>query len=307
MLILDSNTKIKSHNTVVTIGKFDGFHEGHMKILRKVTEEKMLAGNFKSLAVSFTNHPDTLLRQDFKGVLMTDYDKDEFLSLYGFDYCVKLVFDEKLRDTERDVFFNEYIVGKWNAAVLVVGDDFSFGKGRQGNCEYLRERCAAAGIKLCVVERKMYKDAPISSSRIKEEVRNGNISEASEMLGYKLNYKGVVMQGNKIGRTLGFPTINIIPDSSLCLPKFGVYTSFVRMDDENGGYISYEAITNIGLKPTVGDIKRPIIESNLKDFDEEIYGREVVVFPRRFVRPEMKFRSLEELKAQIEKDKEEIR
>ena len=298
MLIIDQKTEITAGNTVLTIGKFDGLHIGHMKIIRKLLE--MAAKNYYSLSklvVSFVNHPNELLKANYKGSLMSETEKTEILMHSNIDYYCPLVFDPSLRDTEAEVFFEEYIVKRWRCRCLVVGDDFCFGKGRKGNIDFLNKACRIHGIDLHVVEREKYLGEPVSSSRIREALDEGRMFEAGFMLGRRYTIKGIVEKGRQLGRTIGFPTINITVPQSKYLPRFGVYGGFVDLNGER-----FRAISNIGVKPTVGS-DRAGLESFIYDFDREIYGAFVTVALESFIRPELHFAGLEELKKQIEIDK----
>ena len=298
MLIIDQKTEVNAARTVLTIGKFDGLHIGHMKIIKKVLDISIDSDYALSkLVVSFVNHPDELLKDNFKGNLMSETEKTSLLMKNNIDYYCPLVFDSTMRDTEAEVFFNEYIVGKWHARALVVGDDFCFGKGRKGNIAFLEETCKKAGIDLYVVQRETYLGEPVSSSRIRAALEEGLVFEASVMLGRKVMIKGIVEKGNQLGRTIGFPTINVSVAKNKFLPRFGVYGGHVIINGEK-----YRAISNIGVKPTVGSNK-VIAEANIYDFDEDVYDCFASIALESFIRPELHFNDLDELKKQIEIDK----
>ena len=295
MIKIDKNQELSGITTAVTIGKFDGLHKGHFKIINEL--KKASAGN-KCLLVSFTNHPGKLLDAGFSGVLIGEEEKTKILEDAGLDLYCEMEFNEALRDTSAEDFFNEYILGKWHARLLVVGDDFRFGRGRLGDTAFLEKKCGEAGISLIVVPRMTYKDDAISSSRIKNALKNGEMEDVSFMLGRDYTFSGTVCEGNKLGRSLGFPTANIYPDAEKVLPRFGVYLSETVYEGR-----TYRSISNIGVKPTVDSDGRVIAETFLFDFDGDLYGKELSVSFKKFVRDEKKFKNVSELKAQIESDK----
>lgn len=295
MKLIDKGYYIQGTKSIVTIGKFDGLHTGHETIFDKVMSMKK--DTLNTIVVSFENHPDKLLTGNAK-LLLSDDDKRERLESIGFDYFCRLAFDDELMNTEAEEFFRSYIVCRWNASILVVGDDFCFGKNRKGDLKLLKCMCRDNGIELIVVERKLYEEIPVSSSRIKDMLIKGRLKAAEKMLGYKYFFKGEIVSGNRIGNTIGFPTINILPDVNCLIPKLGVYATEVTIDG-----MTYKGITNIGVKPTVGEDEALTIETNILDFNKDVYGHQAKVSLISFLREEKKFSSLNELKKQIENDK----
>lgn len=286
----------KKAGTVLSIGKFDGVHRGHRRIFEHVMDGKDSLSD--SLAVSFINPPALLTGKPSGGLLLTEQEKIRRLEAEGFDYYCGLPFDAELMNTEAEVFFRNFIVKKWNAGKIVVGDDFCFGKGRGGNIAVLEKLCLEAGIRLVVVDRLSFNGEPVSSSRIKKCLKEGLLEEANEMLGYPYSFEGKVVPGNRLGRTINIPTVNILPDKSRCIPLFGVYGSYTEIDGR-----TYKGITNIGVKPTVTDENKVVIETNLIDFSGDLYGKTLTVQLAKFIRNEIKFGSLEKLKEQINSDK----
>ncbi|MBQ8281380.1 MAG: bifunctional riboflavin kinase/FAD synthetase [Lachnospiraceae bacterium] len=297
MQIIDKSFFVdKKIYTVVTVGKFDGIHTGHMKIFDRVMSEK--ESKYSALAVSFINHPSGVLGNKQVENLLTEEEKVSRLEDIGFELYCQLVFDNEFKNTTAEDFFNKLVVEKWNAKVLVVGDDFCFGKDRQGTTRLLEKMCFDAGVKLIIVDRLKYNNEPVSSSRIKKCLKDGNISEANEMLGYTYTFTGKVESGNKIGRTIGFPTANIYPTDEKCIPEYGVYGSFVEIDGRK-----YKGITNIGVKPTVSENNKVGVETHIIDFDDDLYGKNIKISLKKFIRGEKRFNSLDELKEQIKSDK----
>ncbi len=300
LLIINSEYRFVSGKNIVTIGKFDGLHLGHKKIIDEVMKNRSseLGSNQSTVVASFVDHPDTLLKKDYVGTLLDRSQKINKLENLGVDYYCELPFDKKMMNTEAEDFFEEFIVSKWKTGILVVGDDFTIGRNRRGDISLLNKLCCLHNIKMIVVPRLEYKGAPVSSSRIKNELIEGNVREAEYMLGYEYSFEGIVIEGNHLGRTIGLPTVNIKPEDGVLLPKFGVYGSLLDIFG-----ITYKGITNIGVKPTVEEKKIPLVETNIINFDGNLYGETLKVRLKTFVRPEMKFNGLDELKNQIETDK----
>lgn len=297
MLILGSDSEVKRGCCAVTVGKFDGLHIGHMSIIDTMLENSSDKPMSKML-VSFLNHPDMVLGRDYKGSLMSESEKTDLLYEKGLDYYCSLVFDRMLMNTEAGVFFDKFIVKKWKTAALFVGDDFCFGKGRLGNTDFLKEKCKEKGIELTIIKRKEFEGEAISSSRIRKCLAEGEVERAEYMLGRPYTIKGIVSRGHAIGRTISFPTINIHPHKNKFLPRFGVYGASVTIEG-----IKYRAIANIGIKPTLMNESGPIAEAHILDFDGDLYDTFQEIRLESFIRPEIRFNSLDELKNQLEKDK----
>lgn len=297
MQIIDKSGFVdKNINTVVTVGKFDGIHRGHMKIFDRVMSER--ENKYSALAVSFINHPSGVLGNKRVENLLTEEEKVSCLEEVGFDLYCQLVFDDEFKNTTAEDFFYKLVIEKWNAKVLVVGDDFCFGKDRKGTTGLLERMCLDTGVKLIIVDRLTYNNEPVSSSRIKKCLKDGNVSEANDMLGYTYTFRGEVVAGNKIGRTIGFPTANIYPEDEKCIPEYGVYGSYVDIDGRK-----YKGITNIGVKPTVSENNKVGVETHIIDFDDDLYGKNIKIGLKKYIRGEKRFNSLDELKEQIKSDK----
>ena len=194
-------------------------------------------------------------------------------------------------------FVKEVLVSKLNASMVFCGRDYRFGKNASGNAEDLKRICAEYSIDATVIDDGKIGDEKISTSLIKEYLAAGEIEKVNSMLGREYCISSVVAKGNNIGEKLGFPTINQSLDENLCIPKFGVYASMTKI-----GSITYNSVTNIGVKPTVSDKRVPNCETFLFDFSEKIYGEKPTVSLLEFIREERKFNSISELKAQIELD-----
>ena len=303
-----------SGGSVITIGKFDGIHIGHAKLLREAYE-------YKKTGLSFVVF--TFEMNDSYTYIYNSEEKRRLINSFGADEIVAYPFDDTLRCMPYERFVKDILIDKLNAKVIVVGDDFRFGYNREGSAETLGQLADKYGYKLIVIGRECYKGEVVSSSRIKDEITAAHIEDVNNMLGRKLAFGGEVVYGNQLGRKLGMPTINIIPDKSRVLPPNGVYSSVTTY---NGNI--YRSVTNIGIKPTVArdeyteitddaggkgiiteknNVKKLIIETHLFDFDEYIYGEQVNVELLSFQRFEKRFDGLEDLMKQMHNDRERAR
>ncbi len=295
-MILDI-TKSKDafkNKTVVTMGIFDGVHRGHQAVINTACEFKRQGLD----VVLFTFKTDTVTTKGrgFIEMLLSDDLKKERFDKLGVDYIYSPAFDEMKNMTSAQ-FVEQVLHKKLNAEVVVCGEDFRFGKGAKGDAEKLKLLCEKYHIKTVIVKQAKYEGRKISSSDIRDCIRHGEIKRANEMLGYNYYYKLPVLHGNKIGRTLDFPTINQEITKGYILPLFGVYITRTKIDGK-----WYNSISNIGVKPTVEERSAPLIETNILDFEGDIYGQVVEVELICFLRPERKFESVDELKRQVKSD-----
>ena len=281
--------------TVVTFGKFDGLHKGH-KLL--VDEAKSIAGkeNLKVVLCTF-DRTEWLSSKTPQISLATE--RYKICERLGVDMLLEYPFDKAMADMEPEEFVREFIFGKLNARYVIVGTDWRFGKNRSGDVEVLKALQEKYGYQAVVMEK--YKDdgIEISSTRIREEITKGNMEKVSELLGYPYTISGTVLSGNRLGRTIGFPTINFEPEDSKILPPYGAYASRVVVDGKE-----YKAVTNVGVKPTVEGNKKLTVETHILDFNKDCYDEFLEVSLVHFMRPEMKFESFEVLKKQLETDVE---
>lgn len=274
--------------TVVVLGKFDGVHKGHQALIDAA--EKLIKEHRLKIAV-FTFNFGALHRN----LLTSIKERRTIFEKMNVDYLIECPF-ESIHDMEAEVFINEIIIKKLKGEVMVAGTDCSFGRGRKGNAALAQKIMCSQGKHAVIINKVMHDKREISSSYVREELSAGNIPNVNFLLGYEYFIDGTVIKGNQIGRTLNFPTVNIIPDENKVLPPFGVYASHVLI----GGKV-YDGVTNIGVKPTVGsDI--PCVETYLFDYYGDAYGMDIRVMLNEFIRHEVRFSGLDELKMQIEKD-----
>lgn len=274
--------------TAVSLGIFDGVHIGHRAVLNSAEKSGLKTAVFTFLS-------ETVTTKGNKGVIYTDNRKLEILKRLGVEYVLSPAFSD-FKDMSAEDFIKKILVGSFNAAEVFCGEDFRFGKGAEAGVSELSKLCLKYGIKLNVTPPVMYKGQAVSSTRIKSALVNGDILSANEMLYEKFGYFEKIIHGNKIGRTLNFPTINqVIPEKTV-LPKFGVYLTEIEISG-----VMYKGVSNVGVKPTVGN-KEPLIETHILNYSGNLYGESLNVKLVKFLREEKKFASLDELKRQVDFD-----
>lgn len=286
--------------TAVTLGKFDGLHRGHRKLLEHVFAWR--ERGLKTAVFTFATPPVELTRGKPQTMITTNRERMENLKSAGIDYLVEFPFDEATAATEPETFVREVLVGKMRARAIVTGTDFHFGCHRKGDVALLTALAPRYGFTQCTVEKAYDGGRVISSTYVREMLAEGNIRKANELLGYEYSISGRVVHGNHLGTALGFPTVNIIPPAGKHLPRFGVYVSRVEISGK-----SYGGITNIGRKPTIRGEYPAGVETYIYGVNEDLYGREIRVRLLDFQRPERKFETVEQLKAQVQADKEAVR
>ncbi len=281
--------------TVISLGKFDGIHRGHECLMEYLAKKRQQG--LKTVIFTFDIPPKLKVEKEYEAkVLTTNDEKMHVFEQHGIDYLVECPFTPEIMHMEPEDFV-AMIVERLQVKDIVVGTDFRFGYKRRGDYRLLQKLASVYGYEVEVVEKVQDNGRDISSTFIREEIFAGHIEKANDLLGYHYFVQGIVVHGNKIGRTLQMPTANLVPPEEKLLPPFGVYVSRTFID---GKY--YGGISNVGCKPTI-EGENPIgVETNLFDFDADIYGKEIKVEFLKPVRREMKFQSLEELKAQMQKD-----
>lgn len=285
--------------SVVTIGNFDGVHRGHQQLLETVRREALAEG-VAGVVYTFNPHPVKVLYPEKKTERMFDLkDQQEQFHKFGMKAVIVEPFTASFAKTSATVFIKEHIIEKLHPLTIVVGHDFSFGSSREGNLHFLEQTCREQGIKLIIVPPYRDGERPVSSSWIRESLKAGDVDTAAHLLARRYYVRGHVEQGFQRGRTIGVPTANITPDVEF-VPRLGVYCTLTKVRDHY-----YPSITNIGVNPTFaeqGKVSAVKIESHLFDFDAQIYGEEVEVVLRHFIRDEKRFSGIDELKSQIQKD-----
>lgn len=295
MQIIEKTTEFRlPGQSAVAIGKFDGVHLGHRELIRKITEQK----RENRLATVFTF--DTSAAVFFGGEekeLTTIAEKRRIFEEMGVDILIEFPLNRETAATEPEEFVSRYLAAQMHTAYLCAGDDLSFGRGGMGNYALLEKYAGVYGYRAEMIDKVKIDGEAVSSTRVREAVRKGQMATAARMLGIPYNLSGVVERGRQLGRTIGMPTANLMPEQSKLLPPSGVYYSKVAVDGRN-----CRGITNVGCKPTVDDGHAVGAETYLYDFSGDLYGKNITVYLLAFRRPETKFDSVEQLKKQMEED-----
>lgn len=287
-------------SVVVALGTFDGVHLGHLAVIRRAVEEARVRG-LRSVAATFDPHPRAVLAPGNEPKLLTTLDvREELLLGCGMDEMRVIRFDKELSRKSPWGFVGDVLVGALRAAVVVVGDNFRFGYKASGNFEDLRRCMKETGGEALAVPTYASGEA-ISSTRIRDLLLDGEAREATRLLGRPYAFRGEVVVGDKRGRTIGFPTANVLPDTRALVPGRGVYAGRVRVRDEWFG-----ACTNVGVAPTF-ERRDSKVEAYLLDYEGDLYGEVVDVSFVERLRPEKRFSDIEELKTQIARDVSQAR
>ena len=291
---LEEITNIKE--TVVALGNFDGVHKGHQELIRRTVKSAKMAG-LKSAVFTFTNHPKNVLagRPVIKNILYLE-DKAEIIKSLGVDYLFSLEFNEIIQHLSAEEFIEKLLIGSFKMREAYCGFNYHFGYKAEGGPEFLIKTGLRDGFGIHVLEPFKIDGNLVSSSFIRKLISEGRVGECKKYMGRNYSVGGEVVVGNKIGRTIGFPTSNLLIDDSMVTPAHGVYVTYCNY---NG--ICYQGVTNVGIKPTIGDNKKNI-ETHIFNFSKELYGKEIRVEFLERIRPEIKFSSVTALAQQIEKD-----
>ena len=288
-------------NPVVTSGTFDGLHLGHQKILNRLQELAKSKGG-ETVILTYWPHPRLVLQPNNKSLrlLSTFSEKISQLMEMGIDHLIILPFTEEFSQMSSEEFIGKILVDKIQTKTLVIGYDHKFGKNREGSFEYLQSHSHLYGFELEEISRQDVDELGVSSTKIRIALSEGDIHTASKYLGRSYSLSGLVVQGQQIGRSIGFPTANIqVEDQYKLLPRDGAYAVNVEVNGHR-----YKAMLNIGDRPTVyGDKKT--IEAHLIDYQGDLYGLELTIFFEAFLRAEKRFASLEALKNQLMLDREQ--
>lgn len=284
----------------IALGFFDGLHRGHQALIEKLNEVAN-ARHLKKAVMTFDPHPSVVLnpKQKCTTYLTPLDDKLNLLRQYEIDYCLVVNFSSRFAEVSSESFVKDYLL-KNRAQVIVAGFDFTFGKYGKGNMAMLQEY--REQFDCITVGKQDIDNEKISTTAIREALKKGNLQKANEQLGYRYQIKGTVVQGEKRGRTIGFPTANIEPSDDYLLPTKGVYAVTMKIGSSD---TIYRGVCNVGVKPTFHeDLPQVVIEVNIFDFDDTIYGERVVLYWHHYIRPELKFDGIDPLVAQMNQDKE---
>jgi riboflavin kinase/FMN adenylyltransferase len=287
------------NHAVITIGTFDGVHQGHQQILAQMKAEAARV-NGETVIITFHPHPRKIVSSvpgDIK-LINTLGEKIILLEQAGIDHLVVIPFDHAFSNQSADDYIRDFLFKYFKPSVIIIGYDHRFGKGRTGDYHLLEQYGCELGFEVKEISEEMLNQVVISSTRIREALLNNDIDTANHFLGYPYFFEGIVVEGNKIGRTIGFPTANMhVSSEEKLIPANGVYAVSISMDAE-----TFTGMMNIGVRPTV-DGKKRVIEVNIFNFDRDIYGKKLAIRIVKFLRGEVKFNGLDELKAQLNTDR----
>ena len=289
--------KTPTNKTVVTIGTFDGVHIGHEFVLKKVIELAQI-NDYKSTVLTFFPHPRMVLQQDSAiKLLNTIREKENLLSEIGIDNLIIHPFDLDFSRLSAEEFVKDVLIEKLNVGIIIIGHDHRFGRNRTANIDDLIEYGIEYGFEVQEISAKEIDDIAISSTKIRTALLEGSITTANNYLGYNYFMSGKVVHGKQIGRTIDFPTANIeISEDYKLIPKNGVYIVSSEINNT-----TYFGMMNIGTNPTVDGLEQKI-EVHFFDFNSDIYNQDITIEIHSRIRDEKKYNSLDELKAQLQKD-----
>jgi riboflavin kinase / FMN adenylyltransferase len=291
-------------NAVLTIGTFDGVHTGHQLIIKQLISEAYSIDG-ESIVITFHPHPKTIVvgnKQDIK-VLNTLDEKINLLQKLGVKHLVVVAFDSAFASQTATEYINNFLVAKFNPSIIIVGYDHRFGADRMGDYHLLQQSGLQNNFTVKEIPEHILQNVIISSTKIRNALLTGDVDTAKNFLGYKYFFSGSVVQGNKLGRTIGFPTANLlVMDHAKLIPAFGVYSVEVFIPNYPIDIKNYKGMMNIGIKPTLGG-NEISIEINIFDFNIDIYDEVLTITIKKKLRNEIKFDGLDSLKLQLTQDK----
>jgi riboflavin kinase / FMN adenylyltransferase len=311
------------NKAVITIGTFDGVHLGHRLIIENLKEEAKKI-NGETVIITFHPHPRKIVSSQILGVrlITTMTERIGLLEQMDINHLVIVPFTDLFAEQDAEDYIKNFLIAKFHPHTIIIGYDHRFGKERKGDYLLLEQKAVEFGYTLKEISKHILDEVSISSSKIREAILHNEIEMANKLLGYDFFFEGEVVHGNKLGRQLGYPTANLkLNDPEKITPGNGIYAVYVRLVNSELSIVNTElsekqnspltthhsllkGMMSIGFRPTV-DGKERVIEVNIFDFTEEIYGQIIRVIVKKYLRPEVKFNSLEELVKQIDNDKVE--
>lgn len=295
----------KLDNAIVTIGTFDGVHFGHQKIIKRLCELAKTSEG-ESVLLTFFPHPRMIIdpeNQELK-MINTIEEKAQILASLGIDHLIITPFTRDFSNLSAHDYIKNILVDAIGTKKIIIGYDHRFGKDRLGNISTLVENASTYGYQVEEIPEQDINDVAVSSTKIRKALLDGDVALANNYLGYAFSIYGPVIKGDKIGRTIGFPTANIfVPETYKLIPGDGIYAVTVEMGEEKNPEV-YRGMAYIGQRPTINGMTRNI-EVNIFDFNREIYGQNIKMNFLAFLREDVKFTGLEALTKQLQKDKEE--
>ncbi|HEY0054881.1 MAG TPA: bifunctional riboflavin kinase/FAD synthetase [Pedobacter sp.] len=299
----------KINNAVVTIGTFDGVHVGHRKIISRLTEVAKLT-NGESVILTFFPHPRMIINpEDVNLKLITTIsEKAKLLEQLGIDHLIITPFTRDFSNLSAETYIQKVLVDKIGTKRIIIGYDHHFGKDREGNLKQLQKFAPGYGYEVEEIPEQDIHDIAVSSTQVREALKKGDVQTANDFLGYPFSLFGQVIKGDQLGRTLGFPTANLlIEEPYKLIPCDGIYAVNIRIhaDSEISNVASrvYSGMAYIGNRPTINGMSRNI-EVNIFDFNQDIYRQYLTMEFIHFIRNDIRFSNIEDLKIQITKDKQ---
>ena len=291
------------HDRVIALGFFDGVHLGHAALLR-LTRRRADELGIPAAVLTFDTHPDTLVYHQPVPLINTLEDRKYLMEeKFSMDEVILAHFDRAMMEMPWEAFVEDYLLGELGAKHVVCGHDFSFGYRGQGTPDKLRRLCAQRGVGVNVVDKVSLGGITVSSTHIRQLIRQGDMEAAAQMLGHRHFLSGEVLHGKELGRRLGFPTANLALPEGLIAPAYGVYATLVTLPD---GTV-HPAVTNVGVRPTVHDQLGRLVEAWILDCTAELYGETIRVEFFTRLRGEKKFDSLEALREEVLRNADETR
>ena len=302
MKIYDDVDKIPAFkNAVLTIGTFDGVHKGHQKIIAQLKEEAKKSDG-ETVIITFYPHPRQVIKTDCTVELLNDFsEKAALLDALGIDNLVCINFNDVFAGMTAENYIKDFLYNTFYPAKIVIGYDHRFGKGRTGDFRLLEKIGQDLGFEVVETAAQIQDQVTVSSTKIRKALSEGNVQIANNLLGYHYSLSGTVTEGNKLGRTIGFPTANIALNSpEKLIPSNGVYAVQVIVNQ-----LIYFGMMNIGFRPTING-KTRTIEVNIFNFDADIYNHQIRVELIEYIRAEVKFNGIDALKEQLNMDKKSV-
>ena len=291
------------HDRVIALGFFDGVHLGHAALLR-LTRRRADELGIPAAVLTFDTHPDTLVYHQPVPLINTLEDRKYLMEeKFSMDEVILAHFDRAMMEMPWEAFVEDYLLGELGAKHVVCGHDFSFGYRGQGTPDKLRRLCAQRGVGVNVVDKVSLGGITVSSTHIRQLIRQGDMEAAAQMLGHRHFLSGEVLHGKELGRRLGFPTANLALPEGLIAPAYGVYAALVTLPDGS----AHPAVTNVGVRPTVHDQLGRLVEAWILDCTAELYGEKIRVEFFTRLRGEKKFDSLEALREEVLRNAAETR
>lgn len=286
-------------NAVITIGTFDGVHEGHKKIIDAVIREARSVQG-EAIIITFHPHPRKIVNpNEHLQLINTLEEKISLLEKTGIDHLVIVPFNEQFRSQTAQEYIENFLIQRFHPHTIIIGYDHHFGKGREGNFMLLAEKADTYSYRLLEIPKYILEEVAVSSTQIRNALLQSDVGTANKLLGYEFFFEGVVIEGDKLGRKLGYPTANLeYTDADKIHLGHGVYAAYAEVNGRR-----YKGMLSIGNRPTLVNSNERV-EVNIFDFDEEIYGETIKVMVKKYLREQEKYSSLDELKAQLAFDKE---